>query len=380
MLGRFTLALAAAVLLTAAPARAAVPSGNLLLNPGGESAAAATDSSTQVPVPNWVVEGTFTTVAYDTPAFLTAADATALGGGKNFFAGGPGADIGAATQTVDVSAAAPEIDAGTLPATLSALLGGYDTQTDSTTVTATFLGAAGPLGTLALPAVTADDRKSVTTLLARTATANVPPGTRSIAVRIEATRVDGYYNDGYADNISLVLGGSTPVFAKSVVVHVVSGSVLVKKPGGGFAAFDGTQGIPLGSTVDTRHGVIELTAISKHGGKAETAKFYDGLFKITQSGGTTDLTLNEALAPCGKASAAAKKPKARKLWGDGSGSFRTRGQYSAATVRGTKWLVQDSCSGTLTKVLKGVVSVRDTVKNKTILVKAGHSYTARPKR
>ena len=42
-----------------------------------------------------------------------------------------------------------------------------------------------------------------------------------------------------------------------------------------------------------------------------------------------------------------KKPKTRKLWGDGKGNFRTTGKYSAATVRGTKWLVQDSCTGTL---------------------------------
>ena len=49
---------------------------------------------------------------------------------------------------------------------------------------------------------------------------------------------------------------------------------------------------------------------------------------------------------------AATKPKSRKLWGDGKGKFRTRGQYAAATVRGTKWLVQDSCSGTLTRVTR----------------------------
>jgi hypothetical protein len=111
------------------------------------------------------------------------------------------------------------------------------------------------------------------------------------------------------------------------------------------------------------------------------ASFYDGLFKVTQSGKTTVLTLTEALAPCGGkgAKAAAKKPKTRKLWGNGSGAFATRGQYSAATVRGTQWLVQDSCSGTLTRVAKGVVSVRDTVKRKTILLRAPRSYTARPR-
>ena len=55
----------------------------------------------------------------------------------------------------------------------------------------------------------------------------VPPGTRSITVRVEATRLEGFYNDGYADNISLVLGSSTPVFHKSVVVQAVSGKVLL---------------------------------------------------------------------------------------------------------------------------------------------------------
>jgi hypothetical protein len=161
-----------------------------------------------------------------------------------------------------------------------------------------------------------------------------------------------------------------------VVVAPVSGKVLVKRPGGaGFVELDATQGIPLGSTVDTKAGVIALTA--KPG---QTARFSNGIFKVTQSGGTTDLTLNEPLAPCGKASASAKKPKTRKLWGDGSGSFRTRGQYSSATVRGTRWLVQDSCAGTLTKVAKGVVSVRDDVKRKTILVKAGKRYLASPRR
>jgi hypothetical protein len=166
---------------------------------------------------------------------------------------------------------------------------------------------------------------------------------------------------------------------KSVVVQPVSGKVLVKKPGTSqFVEVDAAQGIPLGSTVDTKAGVIELTAKA-----GEKAKFSDGIFKITQSGATTDLTLTEPLAPCGKKAASAakkKKPKTRKLWGDGSGSFRTRGQYSAATVRGTKWLVQDSCAGTLTKVAKGVVSVRDNVKRKTILLKAGKQYLAKPRR
>jgi hypothetical protein len=40
-------------------------------------------------------------------------------------------------------------------------------------------------------------------------------------------------------------------------------------------------------------------------------------------------------------------------------------------------LVQDECDGTLTKVTRGTVQVRDLKRKKTIIVKAGHSYLAR---
>jgi hypothetical protein len=171
----------------------------------------------------------------------------------------------------------------------------------------------------------------------------------------------------------------TPVSGKSVVIQPVSGKTLVKLPGASrFTPVDATIGIPLGSTVDTRTSKIRLFAIPKPGQPAESALFYAGIFKVTQIGAITQLQLTEALAPCPKAAAAAaKKPKTRKLWGDGTGSFRTRGQYSAATVRGTTWLVQDSCGKTLTKVAKGVVSVQDFVKKKTVLVRAPKSYTAK---
>jgi ferric-dicitrate binding protein FerR (iron transport regulator) len=45
-------------------------------------------------------------------------------------------------------------------------------------------------------------------------------------------------------------------------------------------------------------------------------------------------------------------------------------------VRGTKWLVQDQCNGTLTVVKRGVVQVRDFRKHKTVNVRAGRSYLA----
>jgi hypothetical protein len=174
-----------------------------------------------------------------------------------------------------------------------------------------------------------------------------------------------------------------PVFHKTVVVSRISGRILVRKPGSSkFEELDAAQGIPLGSTVDARGGVVQLGSLPGAGKAPETAKFWAGIFKVTQPGAITQVGLTEALAACkqGMARAAAKKPKSRKLWGDGKGAFRTRGQYSAATVRGTKWLVTDSCAGTRTRVTQGAVTVRDNVRRRTIVLRAGKSYLARPKR
>ena len=64
----------------------------------------------------------------------------------------------------------------------------------------------------------------------------------------------------------------------------------------------------------------------------------------------------------------------RRLWGEGKGSFRTAGRRSTATVRGTQWLVEDRCDGTLTRVKRGRVDVRDIRLKKTIRLRAGKRF------
>jgi hypothetical protein len=59
------------------------------------------------------------------------------------------------------------------------------------------------------------------------------------------------------------------------------------------------------------------------------------------------------------------------------GRFRTRGRYSAATVRGTAWTTSDRCDGTLTSVRRGTVLVTDLVRRVSVTVHAGHRYLAR---
>jgi hypothetical protein len=142
-----------------------------------------------------------------------------------------------------------------------------------------------------------------------------------------------------------------PVQGQSVTVGVVSGKVRVKLRGSSrFVLLDGTDGIPVGSTVDATAGRVSLTSAAG-GGKTQTADFYKGTFQVLQSKGKalTELKLGgPSLASCAKGvRASARKKPVRRLFGDGNGSFRTRGRHAAATVRGTKWLTEDTCAGNL---------------------------------
>jgi hypothetical protein len=218
--------------------------------------------------------------------------------------------------------------------------------------------------------------------------------------------------DGIPDNLDNNDGSRPPVPGKSVQVKVVSGDVFIKLPAGasgratgppkGFVPLKGAANIPIGSQLDTEDGRVALTSAADTGGaNVQTSDFYQGIFQIKQTvpkkkpkkpaALITDLVLKGQLptsqcAPLkGARAAAANKKKGPKavlgqLWGSGKGKFRTDGKYSSATVRGTIWLVQDRCDGTLTKVTRGTVQVADFKRHKTVSVKAGHSYLARAQR
>jgi hypothetical protein len=171
-----------------------------------------------------------------------------------------------------------------------------------------------------------------------------------------------------------------PVAGKTVNAIPKRGTVRIKLPKRKrFRRLSEGEQIPVGTTVDTLKGRVTIVAAG-----GQEATFYGGIFRLKQTKAARPLTtlkLNEKLscATAGKATIAAKKKKKKKrrLWGDGSGRFRTEGSYSSATVRGTKWLVQDRCKSTLTRVVRGRVAVRDFVKKKTKIVRAGKRYVAK---
>ena len=77
--------------------------------------------------------------------------------------------------------------------------------------------------------------------------------------------------------------GPTP--GVDVVATTAGGTVLVKLPGTSkFVALRPGQELPYGTEIDARKGRVTLTSIPKAGAPAETAVFYDGLFKISYAG------------------------------------------------------------------------------------------------
>jgi hypothetical protein len=185
-----------------------------------------------------------------------------------------------------------------------------------------------------------------------------------------------------------VLVPPPPVFGERVNVAVRRGSVTVKTPGGSFVPVSEFASVPVGSIVNTRQGTVRLRSALPSGG-TQAGNFHGGLFDVRQpkSGrGMTALALRGRLRGCSRADGStvadsARKRRRRALWGRvNHGSFRTRGGNSVATVRGTVWYVEDRCDGTLTRVRRGRVFVRDLRRDRTVVVRAGESYLARATR
>jgi hypothetical protein len=222
----------------------------------------------------------------------------------------------------------------------------------------------------------------------------VAPGTYAVAASASGVYTAAIGGSCAASGAVTLAAGTTktctvteddkPVPVKKFNATTSDGNVTIKVPGSNtFVTLGPGAQIPVGTIVDTRKGRVTLVAAADKKGNTATADFFDGLFKVGQTKGKkpiTELSLVEKLSckGAGKAATAAKKKKRkRRLWGDGHGKFRTKGSFSSATVRGTKWLVQDTCSTTTTRVKRGRVAVRDFVKDKTVLVKAGKTYVAR---
>lgn len=175
----------------------------------------------------------------------------------------------------------------------------------------------------------------------------------------------------------------------------------------GFIPLRQAAQLPMGSVLETSNGkvLVESTATTSSR-RTQRAEFFDGRFQMLQKRlrrsrrPVTEMVLKGGsrrgcpATPRVKGSSReaegsrharrrSSRSRVRRLWGRGRGNFRTRGRYSSATVRGTTWLVEDRCGGTLTRLPRrprnSRVDVRDLGQRRTVQLRAGQSYLARPR-
>jgi hypothetical protein len=198
---------------------------------GDAEAPGQTTGSSVASIIGWTRVGSMTVGTYGSWDWPLATNSSPTAA-SNLFGGANGTSDSNIWQDADVSYVGDLIDAGWVGFELSAWLGGWLWQNDSAKVDLTFLDAAGnPVldsGGVALPPVTIGpvtnvDRGTTSAcndglngLLQRSTTGTLPPGTRTVRVRLTATFfpgtggvlpgcTNGGYNDGYADDIVLLL-------------------------------------------------------------------------------------------------------------------------------------------------------------------------------
>jgi Ca2+-binding RTX toxin-like protein len=162
-----------------------------------------------------------------------------------------------------------------------------------------------------------------------------------------------------------------------------------------YYALEGSLKFPMGSTIAARQTAVRVTTATTAKGGRQDMSVSGGPFVVNQRAGKRRATLYRfAIGPkrCPgsgnrpRAAADARAPRIvmrvekRKRR---RGETRTppqvavQGEHSTGAAIGTKWITEERCSGTFTRVISGVVRVRDLERNRTRVLHAGESYLAR---
>ncbi len=176
------------------------------MNPGAENGPGDIDGDKPVSkIPGWTIHGDIDVVPYGTAGVAGPDDPGPSNRGKNLFTGGPDTPNTSASQVIDVSSSSSDIKGGSISYTLSGYLGGFSSQEDNAVLVVQFEDSTGKvLATAQIGPVSAADRQNTTELLQRKTSGKVPPGTVKLVVTLRMTRTEGTYNDGYADELSLI--------------------------------------------------------------------------------------------------------------------------------------------------------------------------------
>jgi Ca2+-binding RTX toxin-like protein len=172
-------------------------------------------------------------------------------------------------------------------------------------------------------------------------------------------------------------GRRRPRLGRSMIVTPTKGSVALRLVGvSRFVPLKDAVAVPLRSSLDAASGGVRVTTARGRRSR-QSGTFSRGRFGVRQRRSRradTELRLEGG----DFRSCRGGREIVRTLRGRGRGRFRTRGRHSAARTRRTSWVVEDRCDGTLTRVRRGRAVVRDLRRKRTVVVRAGRSYLARP--
>jgi hypothetical protein len=196
-------------------------SANLIQNPGAEGSTGSDDGYFTSSIPKWIRDTTtgyaaivkYGAISAYREAFPSQTDPGPADRGDNFFAGGYFSSYIPTTirQQVKLSTDWLEAtDADNVQFELEGWFGGRLNEYDAAYVSVEFQDANGnKLGLANTSEVFPSDRNNKTGLVRRAAKGDFPQGTRSVQVELHMFNYYGYlsnyYNDGYADNLSLKL-------------------------------------------------------------------------------------------------------------------------------------------------------------------------------
>lgn len=179
---------------------------NLIKNPGAEKGKGQKDYPSSPKRPReWRTRGNFTFHKYDgAQGGLDAGDSAAIGGGKEFFAGGPNNRKSKAFQKIDLRKWKKAIKRGRMKAKVRAHIGGWEHQEDFGVIKVKFFRGNGSKirgKTMKKRGPGAAERNSDKGFKRRKMKQTVPRKARSAKVMLIAKRKNGFYNDGYFDNV-----------------------------------------------------------------------------------------------------------------------------------------------------------------------------------
>jgi hypothetical protein len=166
----------------------------------------------------------------------------------------------------------------------------------------------------------------------------------------------------------------TPVSGVRVVTKVAAGDVLVKGANGAFVPLGGTAAV--GSTVDARHGSVDVTADNAE------ARLAAGIFTIRQRANqapefvlATPAGLERACAP-GRTAPPKGIVRTLKVTAK-KGLVKTVPKKGIVSGRNASWTTTDTCAGTLVSVQRGHVTF--TLGRTAFKVNKGKRYLLRAK-